>query len=67
MKIKTEIIEKLKIKRRGKDSVLFTKTRGEKIVYSIVFIIFSFYAVSMLVPFVWMFINACKDGTEYAV
>ena len=39
-------------------SVLSGRSRGEKIVFAIVFAIFVLYAASLIYPFVWAFIKS---------
>ncbi len=38
---------------------------GERLVFTLAFIILFIYSVSLLIPFLWMFLNSFKDGTEY--
>lgn len=47
-------------------SVLSGRSRGEKIVFAIVFAIFVLYAASLIYPFVWAFINSLKGSLEYS-
>lgn len=41
------------------------QTKNEKIILSIVFVIFSIYAFSLLFPFVWSFVNSLKTSAEF--
>lgn len=48
-------------------SILDIRHGGAKVVFSIVFVIFALYALSLLFPLVWMVINSLKDSVEYSV
>ena len=55
-------------KRKQKENtspVLTKRTRGEKLVFAVVFLIFTLYALSLIYPFVWTFINSLKGSLEY--
>lgn len=41
------------------------KTKGEIILYTIVFIIFSIYAISLIFPFIWTFLSSLKTDDEF--
>ena len=41
------------------------RSKGEKIVFGIVFVLFAIYALSLLLPFVFLTFNSLKDGEEY--
>lgn len=41
------------------------KTISEKIIFAIVFVIFTGYAISLLFPFVWSFYNSFKTNREF--
>jgi len=41
------------------------KTKSEKIILTIVFIIFVIYALSLIFPFVWALLNSFKTSTEF--
>lgn len=43
------------------------RTKGERIVFTFVFALFGLYAVSMVIPFVWMIINSFKDYVEFTM
>ena len=56
-------------KRKQKENtspVLTKRTRGEKLVFAVVFLIFTLYALSLIYPFVWTFINSLKGSLEYS-
>lgn len=46
-------------------SILNRKTKGEKIVYSIFFILFVLYALSLLYPIFYLIVNSFQDGFLY--
>lgn len=48
-------------------SSLMKKTKGEMIIYIIVFVLFTVYGASLVAPFLWLIMNSLKDGTEYAI
>lgn len=41
------------------------KSRGERIVFSIIFLLFSIYALSLIIPILWAFITTFKDEYDY--
>lgn len=46
--------------------VLLKRTKGEKVVFTIVFILFLLYAISLILPFIFVFLTSLKDGfSEY--
>lgn len=53
--------------RRGKGHLSTRRTGGELVIFIIVFIIFTVYAISLIMPLLWMLMNSFKDGTEYAI
>lgn len=59
-----------KRKRHGKNKesyILTVRSRGEKILFAIVFVIFVVYAASLIYPFIWMFLSSLKTSTEYTL
>lgn len=57
------------MKRSGKEdiaSVIYKRNKFEKVLYLFVFIIFAVYALSLLLPFVWIFINSFQKATTYS-
>ncbi len=60
----------LKIKRhRSKDEayILTVRSKGERILYAFIFVIFGIYALSLIYPFVWLVTNSFKNYTDYAL
>ena len=53
--------------RRGKGHLSTRRTGGELVIFIIVFVIFIVYAISLILPLLWMLMNSFKDGTEYAI
>lgn len=52
-------------KRLPDDNVLTKRTRGEKILFGIVFAVFLMHCLSLLIPVVWMFFSALMTREEY--
>ena len=55
-----------KLRRRNvseEAAVLYKRTAPEKVLYGFVFVIFLIYALSLILPFVWLFINSLQDKT----
>ncbi len=46
---------------------LKNRSKGERVIFAIVFLLFLLYTVSMLYPFIWMFINSFKPFTEFTL
>lgn len=56
-----------KINRKQDVSIVIKgRTRTEKIVFPIVFVLFLIYALSLVYPFVWLFLNSLKGSLEYS-
>lgn len=53
----------IKIKNSG--SLLYKRTKGEKVIYAIIFALFVLYTVLMVFPFVWLFISSFKSSYNY--
>ena len=52
--------------RRDKGAhILTVRSKGEKILFGIVFCLFALYAISLILPFVFLIINSLKSGMEY--
>ena len=67
-KSQENISKKRKRQRRNKESYILTvRSRGEKILFAIVFVIFVVYAASLIYPFIWMFLGSLKTSTEYTL
>lgn len=56
----------IKCKHR-KGYLLNKRTGGHRAVFTLVFIIFALYAVSLILPSLWMVMNSFKGGTEYDI
>ena len=60
-KSQENISKKRKRHRRNKEFYILTvRSRGEKILFAIVFVIFVVYAASLIYPFIWMFLGSLK-------
>lgn len=46
-------------------SILTKRSKGEKVLYGIVFVIFSLYAVSLLYPLIYLLMNSLRDMLSY--
>lgn len=46
-------------------SILKERSPQEKGIFIVVFVIFVLYSVSLIYPFIWMFINSMKGATEF--
>ena len=57
----------MKKMKKNKEMNTIKRTGGERIVYTIVFALFLVYAVSLILPLLWMLMNSFKEGTEYAL
>ena len=47
------------------ESIHAVKGKSEKIVFAVFFVLFAFYAISLLYPMVWMFLSSLKGRLEY--
>ncbi len=57
----------MKKESQQESSVIFTKrSGGEKVLFGIVLGIFILYAISLLLPFVWVLINSFQKATTYS-
>lgn len=50
---------------KKKANVLIQKSRSEKIVFSVAFVLLLLYAISFLYPLVWLFLNSLKMQLHY--
>ncbi len=57
----------MRIRKEEEAAILFKRSRGEKIVFAIVFLIFAVYAVSLVFPFLWLIVNSFADKIDYQV
>ncbi len=46
-------------------SILSKRSAGEKAVFTVAFLLFVIYALILVLPIVWLFINSFKGGLEY--
>ena len=46
-------------------SILYSRSKGEKVLFAIFFIVFLCYAVSLVYPFVWLIGNSLKTRQVY--
>ena len=53
------------MKTKKRKSLLFQKSKAEKIVFACFFCIFLIWAASLLYPLVWLFSNSFKDNLSY--
>lgn len=55
-----------KMRKPGKEnSILDKRSRGEKILFGVVFGLFVAYCVTLVFPFLYLFVNSLKGGLEY--
>ena len=57
------MVNSIRIKDSG--SVLYKRTKGEKVIYTIIFALFVLYTVLMVFPFIWLFISSFKSSYNY--
>ena len=59
----------LKLKHIDKDdaSVLTKRTKGEKVLFIIVFVIFALYSLILIYPLLFLLINSFQDPLTYIV
>ena len=57
--------EQVKKIKRGKGNVLTRKTTGEKILYTIMFIVFLTQSLTLIAPVLWMIVSSFKGALEY--
>ncbi len=57
----------LKAKKSEESSVLFKRSKVEKVIFAIVFVVFAAYAVSLVFPFLWLIVNSFQDKIAYQV
>ena len=55
-----------KIRYKHKKSILFRRSHGEKVVFTLMFAFFFLYAASLLFPFIWLVMSSLKTGIEFA-
>ena len=52
-------------KKVKENTVLSKRSRGEKVLYGFVLVLFVLYGLSLLMPFLYLLVNSFKDGLEY--
>lgn len=55
----------IKTKNKDEASILTKRTKGEKVLFSVVFVIFCLYCLCMLYPLLYLFISSFKGLLEY--
>lgn len=54
-----------RVKKSGSESILTKRSTTEKVLFGIVFVIFALYALTLVLPFLFMFISSLKSSLEY--
>ena len=54
-------------KKIRESSILYQRSKGEKVLFGIVFVLFFLYAASLIFPLLWLLINSLQDRTIYEV
>lgn len=54
-------------KNKNEVSLLYKRTKGEKVLYAIIFLLFAAYALSMIVPFAWLLVNSLQNNIIYDI
>ena len=66
--IKTDKVLRKRFKISKEDaSILYKRSRGEKVIYAIVFLIFAVYAISLIFPFLWLLVNSFQNKIIYQI
>lgn len=62
-------MKKLKLSKRNDDTanVLTVRSKSERVIYAIVFVVFLVYALSLIYPLVYLFINSFQDKLTYTL
>lgn len=56
----------LSLKKRNKESgLLYKRSKGEKVVFLIAFLMFALYTLVMVFPFIWLFYTSFKSSYQY--
>lgn len=67
-KAKTLLLDKSIVKKSKREGYLLNKrSGGQRAVFIVAFVIFTVYAISLMLPLLWMLMNSFKDGTEYEI
>ena len=54
-----------KMKTGKENNILYTRSKSEKILFAFVFVLFTIYAITLLFPFYYLFLNSFKGAYEY--
>ncbi len=54
-----------KFQAKDEASILTKRTKGEKVVYGVAFVVFAIYSLALLYPLVYLLINSFQDPTVY--
>ena len=60
-----ELIKKRSMRKDDSASILTSRSKGEKVLYSIVFVLFALYAFSILYPLFYAFFRALQHKDDY--
>ena len=66
MKVDKVLAKKYKISKE-ESAVLYKRSKGEKVIYVIMFCIFFVYAVSLVFPFLWLLVNSFQNRIIYQI
>lgn len=61
-----EVIKLRKKLPKDGGGILTKKTKGEKILYAIMFVVFAIQSLTLIIPVVWMIVSSFKGPLEYA-
>lgn len=45
--------------------ILLHRSKGERVIFTLVFILFTVYSATLILPFIWLFLNSLKGSLEY--
>ena len=54
-------------KKIRESSILYQRSKGEKVLFGVFFVLFFLYAASLIFPLLWLLINSLQDRTIYEV
>lgn len=55
----------LKRRRERESSILYQRSKGEKVLYAFICLLFFLYAASLVFPLLWLLMNSLQDRTLY--
>lgn len=61
------LAKKRKQMKQSESALLYKRTKWEKVIYIVVFVLFFAYALSLILPFVWLVINSLQDKLSYEI